>query len=114
MRDYNINLQDNYVDLQHNYVENQANCNQITIIQNLKNIYIYISPTCDFQNARCYFFLSGHGKWWICWHDTKLFYVDMQFIFFTTCNWFILSCNVFMSTSKLVMLTCKINILTAT
>lgn len=36
MRDYNINLQDNYVDLQHNYVENQANCNQITIIQNLK------------------------------------------------------------------------------
>lgn len=61
MRDYNINLQDNYVDLQHNYVENQVKCNQITIIQNLKNIYIdrphVISKMLDVT-----FFLSGHGK----------------------------------------------------
>lgn len=80
MRDYNINLQDNYVDLQHNYVENQVNCNQITIIQNLKNIYLYIWPTCDFQNARCYFFYLDMGN------DE---YVDM------TLNYSMLTCNLY-------------------
>ena len=52
MQDKYVDMQESYVNMQHNYVDMQDNCNQIGIIQNLKNSQI--SPTCDIQDARCY------------------------------------------------------------
>lgn len=36
MRYKYVDMQDKYVKMQHNYLELQENCNQITIIENLK------------------------------------------------------------------------------
>lgn len=50
--------------MQDNFIDMQESCNQVRVIRNLK-IY-QISPTSDFQHARCSF---------LCRHAT---YVDMQ------------------------------------
>lgn len=55
MRYKYVDMQDKYVKMQHNYLELQENCNQITIIENLKKKN-QLSPKSDFQHARWYLF----------------------------------------------------------